>query len=221
MDKTLVIGIGTGRSGTTSLAQLLDMQPNSKIYHEHSPLLPWIIDKQLLRFKLDSFLKLDYELVGDVGMYYLPYVPFILKEYPKVKMVYMERDLQGTLNSFLKKTKNKNHWNYHMGEEYNLDPEWDPCFPKYETKTKEEAVENYIRDYHIRANDLISSYPNSIYKLRMEDLSNEEELKRMLTFCGYQPSEIKTEIVHTNQGKKPLSLKQRVIRRLKRILRTQ
>ena len=47
-DGKLVIGIGTGRSGSTSLTKLLQLQPNAFVSHERPPRLSWAPNQQRL-----------------------------------------------------------------------------------------------------------------------------------------------------------------------------
>ena len=91
----IVIGLGTGRCGTMSLAYLLDWQENSEVYHEKAQYaIPWKGGEKVI----DEFLQWASEvakrkqLVGDVALYYLNYVEYLLSLNHNVKFLCLQRD---------------------------------------------------------------------------------------------------------------------------------
>ena len=96
--KTVIFGLGTGRCGTTSLSKLLNSQDNSLVGHELFPILPWNTNKSVFEFKFHQLNHQThaYDVVGDVGMYYLPYVTSLLYSFQNthnVKFIIMERNI--------------------------------------------------------------------------------------------------------------------------------
>jgi len=133
----IVIGLGTGRSGTASLAHLLNSQTNSMCFHELNPScmrftgtvqpalntiyefqniikggetshLTVDLSREISLAPYDKLCQMDkVELIGDIAMYYLTYVEDILKLNPTVKFVCLKRDKNETVKSWLNKTQIK------------------------------------------------------------------------------------------------------------------
>ena len=137
MDRLIVIGLGTGRSGTGSLAQLLSAQRDSICFHEMNPsctrfsgtprpILNGIEEfERILDHGDPSMLTVDLRrregaetygrlcrmttvrLIGDVASYYLPYVRVIADRHPGVRFLCMRRDIGQTVQSWMERTRIK------------------------------------------------------------------------------------------------------------------
>jgi hypothetical protein len=135
MEKVIVIGLGTGRSGTGSLAHLLSAQRDSICFHEMNPAcarffgtprpilnsieeFQRILDQgdrsmvtvDLSRLEgIETYHRLcqmsQVRLIGDVASYYLSYVPMIAERHTNVRFLCMRRDIDQTVRSWMKKTK--------------------------------------------------------------------------------------------------------------------
>ena len=71
----------------------------------------------------------------------------------------------------------------HNGTRWNLDNKWDPCYPKYQTLTKEEALSQYYDEYY----ENVEKIPQqNKYLLSTKDLNNKEVCIDMLYFCGFE-----------------------------------
>jgi Sulfotransferase family len=131
----IVIGLGTGRSGTTSLAKLFNSQRDTFCFHEMNvssvrfvgtprPVLnsvdefqaiidggdPSMVTVDLGRPSVaaayDRLCKLPrVGTIGDVGMYYLSYVEAIAARNPNVRFLCTRRDIDETVKSWLKQTE--------------------------------------------------------------------------------------------------------------------
>jgi hypothetical protein len=131
----IVIGLGTGRSGTASLAQLLNAQRNSFCFHEMNPAAvrfsdtprPFLNSIDEFQTILDGgdprMLTVDlsrpvaaraYEqlcrvrqlrLIGDIAFYYLNYVELIAARNHNVRFICLRRDREQTIRSWLRKTE--------------------------------------------------------------------------------------------------------------------
>jgi len=127
----IVIGIGTGRSGTASLANLLNAQRDAVCFHEMNPscvrfhgtprpILNTIDEYQAIIDGGDpAMLTVDLgrpvaakaydrlrgmqrvRLIGDIAFYYLTYVEAILQRNPRVRFVCLQRDRTETVESWL------------------------------------------------------------------------------------------------------------------------
>jgi hypothetical protein len=132
--KRIVIGLGSGRSGTASLTSLLDRQPGGICFHEMNPSgavfsgnsQPHVNAirefQKLLRGGDRAHLSIDYSrpssvktyeklqdmhelsLIGDIAYYYLNYVDDLLHAAPECLFVCIRRDRDQTIASWLKKS---------------------------------------------------------------------------------------------------------------------
>jgi hypothetical protein len=130
---TLIIGLGTGRCGTMSLANLINSQPSSVCFHELNPsCMSWAGSYGTVYSMLRDFegilgggqrdhLTVDrtssnnahsierlttiekVTSLGDLGFYYLPYVERILRDFPDVRFPCLKRDREATVGSYIKK----------------------------------------------------------------------------------------------------------------------
>jgi hypothetical protein len=131
----IVIGIGTGRSGTASLAKLLNAQRDAVCFHEMNPscvrfhdtprpILNTIEEYQAIldggdpgmvtvdlgrRVAAEAYDRLrrmpTVRMIGDIAFYYLTYVDQILQRHPRVRFVSLQRDRTETVESWLKQAE--------------------------------------------------------------------------------------------------------------------
>ncbi len=132
----IIIGLGSGRSGTKSLAKLVDAQPGACCFHEINPSsMAWTgaedtvyslmrdfeatlnggyrcatVDR-VVPDRTEPLRKLKtidrVRLIGDVANYYLPYVGFILEHWPDTRFVCLRREREATIKSFAQKLRGK------------------------------------------------------------------------------------------------------------------
>jgi len=144
-----VVGMGTGRCGTQSLASLLGVPHQGHI-------CDWDDVKTL---DVD-FLK---ENGGDVGSYYIRYVLLINEQIENVKFVCLKRGKEETVKSFL--------------ENIVENPFEKTFMPTYkEIESLEDRVEKYYDEYYRLAEFMEQKYEN-FRVFSMEDLNNGEILK--------------------------------------------
>lgn len=133
----IVVGLGSGRSGTASLSALIDKQVGGLCFHEMNPSgavftgnsqaqLNNIREfQQILTGGSPRQLSIDYsrpasvaryeqlqamneiQLLGDIAYYYLHYVEEILSQNPNCKFVCIKRDREQTVASWQKKSSLK------------------------------------------------------------------------------------------------------------------
>lgn len=99
----MILGTSPGRSGSKSLAKLLGVGYESSI-------LPWVDPSDPLNDIgdiVDMAIDDVAERGGDVGVYWLPLVDRVLERYPETRIVYLERDFQATVRSWLKKIEGR------------------------------------------------------------------------------------------------------------------
>jgi hypothetical protein len=187
--RQIVVGLGTGRCGTQSLSAFLSMQPESQVLHERSSFrIRW----QGSENEIDDLLRWCREasslrLVGDVGFYYLPYVEYILSQEPDARFPCLRRDREATVNSYMRKTRRRNHWVCHCGILYRRN-KWDECYPKYDRSSKAEAIGRYWDEYYERAAGLEQVYPANVRVFPTGVLNTEAGQQEVLDFLGIPAS---------------------------------
>ena len=196
--------MGCGCCGTASLALLLNSQDNALVSHEMQPILPWDTKqgKGIMQYKYGQ---LDhqghlFDLVGDVGCYYLPYIGFLMKSLNEVsvlkqgydfKFIIMKREKAKVVESFLKKFKrqNNNPLQNHGNEKIKVD-EWDKSFPKYDNMSPREAIEKYYDDYYKIADVFEERHPDNVKIFDIDYLNSHEGVSEILEFVDVKNKHI-------------------------------
>lgn len=195
MNKRLIFGLGTGRCGSMSLANLLTYQQDCMVSHElgGAPWLSWKPSKDVNVF-INKIIDRREAVVGDVSFYSLPYANILIERYGDVRFVILKRDKEETIRSYMKKTQGRNHWMSHNGSEWRLDI-WDRCYPKFDVETKEEALSCYYDHYY----ELCQQLPqDKCFWLQSPELNDESKCLKMLEFCGIKNPRFK--IFKKNEG---------------------
>lgn len=187
----LIFGLGTGRSGSTSLYSLLSKQEDTFSSHEYPPLIKWENDEKNVFFHLkkSSILLNNFNFVADVSHWWLKYVELIIKQYPNSIFICMQRDKQETVSSFLKIKGDGikgtlNHWTIHDGKHwrYNI---WDDTYPKYKTNSLKHAIEKYWDQYYFISESLEKKFPKNFRIFNIQNFSSEKGQLEILQFCKF------------------------------------
>lgn len=251
----IVIGLGTGRSGTASLARIIGAQQDAFCFHEMNPaciqfagtprpILNTIDEFQAIIDGGDpSMLTVDlaipygrtfYErlckmervrLIGDVAFYYLSYIEAIAARNPNVRFLCLRRDIDETVESWMKKTEiargntryvvdrvaalilrepfleSQNFWMEHDGTRWVHDPRWDKLFPKYEARSKEDAIRQYCKFYYEEADRLAARLPRIFRYVEMDSLNDRITQSAVLEFVGIPTSEQVFVSAHNNKSR--------------------
>lgn len=196
--RKFVFGMGTGCCGTATLAYILNNQPNAFVGHELAPILSWSTSTDAQDFfAKNKWEQLNheshlYDLVGDVGSYYLPYVRFLMNnlntelgEEVDFKFIILKRDKKEVISAFVDKFERQNN-NTLQNVSNTRKDEWDKCFPKYDNLSLPVAIECYYEDYYAEAHYLISVFPEHVRIYDIEDLNSETKVKDILDFVGVE-----------------------------------
>lgn len=187
MGKGILIGLGTGRCGTTSLAHLLNAVRGCHVSHEHNDIrsiMSWDFKEEAAKKALEILARRG-GVAGDVAFYYLPYARWIAQASPEARFVCMMRDREETIDSYMRKTLNRDHWSSRcLGRDA-----WDRMYPKFDTQDKKTALGMYWDSYYREVGELEKSGV-CIKTFRTEDLNSEEGVGKILKFCGldYAPN---------------------------------
>ncbi|MEX0921387.1 MAG: hypothetical protein WD489_05965 [Rhodovibrionaceae bacterium] len=201
----LILGLGTGRCGSTSFTQLLQAQPGGCFSHEHPTVLPWAAATPGLRFHLQRFTLLTqlFDFTGDVAHWWLPSLQGVMSFFPNFRAVVLRRDKQETIESFIKVKEGEgkgsvNHWVAHDGSYWKHVP-WDRCYPKYPVKTARDGIARYWDDYYAAAGKLAGAHPDKLRIFDMELLGSPAGQEEILRFCGFENPVLPGQI-HANAG---------------------
>jgi hypothetical protein len=176
------IGCGTGRCGTLSLAKLIDGCEDAVCTHERRPLLPWIFKEDLFQERLSHFSNATASLIGDVAYFYLPYLEPFIQIIPDIKIICLERDRQGVINSYMSKAQWWNHWRNNDAADWVDNNLWDVTFPKYDSRDKSKAIGTYWDDYRRKIRIVAKTHPKNIRIFHIDVLNTKRGLKRIFDF---------------------------------------
>jgi hypothetical protein len=197
---TLVLGIGSGRCGTQSLADMLNQQAQASCTHERFRAeVPWGFEGYSYLKDLINASTGECRLFGDVSLYWLPQVERLIEEFPindtfnDLCIIALKRNKSDTVDSFWRKTgraNGRNHWQLHNGEQFKeCELGWDKCFPKFDASSKREAIEMYWSYYYGEVARLEDKYPDFVRCFSTEALNSEEGQREILTFVGIAPEQ--------------------------------
>ncbi|MEH6552255.1 MAG: hypothetical protein V7744_19935 [Pseudomonadales bacterium] len=130
----LIIGLGPGRNGSTTLASILSTIPEAGITHEMYPTLFVAPTSEQLAFHKQRFeLLLQYNpYVADVSHWWLYATSWLQQCFPTVKFVTLRRDTEQVVRSFERvknlSTRAVNHWDSNE-DGYWATSYWDACYP--------------------------------------------------------------------------------------------
>lgn len=195
----LIIGLGSGRCGTMSLAKLLNLQQDCHSLHEPKPRpLPWHFDEKFAREHL-ACIRRPEKVVAVTAFFYLSYVEWIEQHAGcPVIFVCLQRNLRGTVRSFTAWTDgsrlppSRNHWMKHDGTRW-THTKWDRAYPKYKATSKKAALVRYYEDYYRQAKRLAGEKSNfRIFPMR--HLNHKDRVRELLKFCGFDRPEVKVGI---------------------------
>ncbi len=202
--KQLVIGLGSGRCGTKSLAKLLNAQTGTHVSHEGiMPYLPWQHHLRPMIWGMFNLYLRNATRVGDVGFYWLNYVPWVINHVaPDVRFICLKRDRAGTVDSFMRMTSahNRNHWSKdRRAQGDHVDPMADAAFPKF-AGDKESALGQYWDEYYRIAENWAESRPDNFRVFPIDVLNNISEQKKLLSWAGLDCDwQLDTGGVHSNR----------------------
>jgi|19_taG_2_1085344.scaffolds.fasta_scaffold17174_4 hypothetical protein len=113
----------------------------------------------------------------------------------------LKRNKADTLKSYAKWTVGRNHWNKHDGITYRY-CKWDKAYPKYNTTSKDLALEEYYDEYYATAEALEAKYSEQFKIFSINDLNTRIGVHSILKFINHDPSNFKIKTnIHMNASK--------------------
>jgi hypothetical protein len=194
----VLFGIGSGRSGSTSLTALLGTVENSCCTHENPPLIFWKPEEEQVKFHMRrfKFLAEYFALVADVSHWWLNVLDAGFEHFPDSKVVGMYRDVNSCTKSFMRIKRygrqSLNHW-APFGNGIWASHSWDPTYPTYSLPVnserdpdgaKSEMIGRYIREYNARLMDLAKRHKSKVMLVQTEHLNEPAMQTRIFDFAN-------------------------------------
>ncbi|NIS17408.1 MAG: hypothetical protein GWN14_27985 [candidate division Zixibacteria bacterium] len=181
MEKTIIIGYGTGRCGTKSLATFLSMQPQPACHVTHEGLpMSWYPAVANMRDTMTMLESYPGHFVGDVGFYWINHLDYLFEKYPEAKVINIYRDDDETINSFCSRVRLKklNGKNYNRGGWYD--------YPFDSDSDTDQDIVRTIYRYRYLEKIVAMKYPGKIFCLRLDLFNNMAHMARLLEWIGFE-----------------------------------
>lgn len=182
----IVIGLGPGRCGSTSLAALLGTVRNSCCTHESPPAIFWNPFNEQVEFHIKRFRMLAeyHSLVADVSHWWLNSIEQIFDHFPEAKAIGLIRDPDDCVMSFMRVQGfgkgSYNPWTAHENGFWRSG-HWDPTYPSFPTpsyankspdRAKRELITRYVNEYNSLLEKMAQNAPERIKVVRTEELGS-------------------------------------------------
>lgn len=206
----VVVGMGTGRTGSTTLAGILALAEDSLSTHENPPLVYWNPQPRQVDFHIERLrvLRPHYGLLFDCSYWWINMLDAFFAAFPDGKAIGLYRDTEATVKSYMKIIpKTDNRW----VAPYNgiwVSELWDPTYPHYEIPAdarrdpdaaKRAHIRRYVVEYNERMRALAERDPERILLLRTEDLDDPATRQTISAFVGVPLAEESVRLnVHTS-----------------------
>jgi hypothetical protein len=207
----IALGIGSGRSGSTSLATMLATNVASCCTHENPPLISWTPEPEEVEFHLRRFRRLaaHHPLVADVSHWWLNVIDRFFAEFPEARVVGTYRAVESCAGSFMRiKGSGRgsyNHW-VPYGNGTWAAARWDPTYPTYPVpkhapfdpdRAKLELITRYVQEYNDAMHALARRLAAKVMLVHTENLDDEAVQNAIFEFVGLHGTVAET---HLNVG---------------------
>lgn len=174
--RTVLIGLGPPRSGTTSLARLLGGCRGVRVTHEHGPRAPWEIDRDAVEEYCTWIDSVDGTICGDVACWHLPAAEPLLRRYGEaIRVPVILRPFRETVASMAAKCR---------AERYLTGPDSRHDFPHWPGLTDHQAWGAYWTLYVSRALELAGRFPARVRVFGIDCLNSRAGQDCLFDFCG-------------------------------------
>lgn len=194
----LVLGLGTGRCGSTTLAHLVGSIAGACATHENPPLIHWRPRRSQIAMHVRRFTRLRryFPVVFDSAHWWLNAAPGVAAACPDAVFVGLLRDPVATVASFMhmkgEGPGSLNHW-VRPGAGHWQRSSWDAVYPDYplppinggaDGALKAGLIGRYVRDYHAALRKLERLKPGRILLLQTEALGAAATQERLYDFVN-------------------------------------
>jgi hypothetical protein len=191
----VVLGLGAGRCGSTSLAGILQRVPRAIATHEIAPFVHWDPLPCQIAFHLRRFelLRQFFPLVADCAHWWLRAVEPVFATIPDSLAIGLVRDEADCVRSWMAVSPpDVNHWVPPYNHIWPAD-KWDALYPHYEpprdarrdpAHAKAQLIRRYVREYNECLTALADRYSGRILLLRTQQLDRAETRREIGRFLG-------------------------------------
>jgi hypothetical protein len=195
----VILGLGSGRCGSTTLTAAFEGLPDACATHENPPLVDWQPTEEQLQFHFDRFRLLAgyYAVVHDASHSWLHSLERFFAEFPTGKAIGLHRDTAACVRSYLRiKGTGRgsiNHWVPPNNGIWGTGPA-DPSYPSYAVSTdpssnldaaKAELIERYVQEYNQTLHSKAASHPDRLLLVSTETMNTAETAARLKDFLGW------------------------------------
>jgi len=177
MSNRIIIGLGTGRCGSTSLAGLLRKQPGTEADHQ-THRLRWQGEVAHAILAVTELRSRDCAVAANVCFSWLPYVQVIAERFPEARFLCMQRNREGYIDSWLESQPGRNPWQETLYDTFDL------AYPQFGIADTALAAGFYWDLYDAVARHFAAILP-TFRIFRMDALNSEAGQEEMLRFAGY------------------------------------
>jgi hypothetical protein len=196
----VMIGLGPGRCGSTSLSMMLGTIPKSCCTHETPSLISWIPESEQIDFHIRRFRALarHFSVVSDASHWWLNVVTKVFADFPEARAIGLLRDPADCALSFMRiqgfGKGSFNPWAV-PGNRLWLAGPWDATYPSYPLpadaaknpdRAKLALVTRYVTGYNSQMETLAVDAPDRVLLVRTEDLSTVHVQNEIFRFAGSQ-----------------------------------
>ena len=205
---SLVLGLGSGRCGSTSLTGSFARLPECCATHENPPLVHWPPEPQQIRFHIKRFrLLLDrFRLVFDSAHWWLNATDELIDAFGGIQFIGLMRDPETCARSFLNMKGvgrgSINHWVDHDGSFWRP-ARWDRLYPSYDVdlhglgaigdvseaelrRRQFGLVQTYVEDYNRSLRSLKDKVGERLLLVRTEEIGDPDVQTRIGEFAGVE-----------------------------------
>lgn len=194
----VVLGLGPGRCGSTSLTALLATAPESCCTHENPPAVHWVPAREQVELHWQRFHELTsrFALAFDAAHWWLNLCDEFFARFPTGRAIGLCRNEEACVRSFasIKGTGRGsiNHWAPPHNGIWQTAP-WDPTYPSFPLpagaaddpdRARQIAIAEYVRDYNARMRALADRYPDRVLLVATEDLDDPIVQRQVGEFAG-------------------------------------
>lgn len=195
----LLIGIGTGRNGSKSLAHFLNAQPRINFTHEECALA---MDSVLCTFPkalstLEGLQGDDYLYHGDIAPFWIYYMGELITLYPDVRIIWLRRKPIGSvIQSFFSYIR--------IAASQDQFPKYG-WYPIGEEKFSHAAISRAVKKNEWLNEVCARMYPDNVLELRTDQLNIEECQYQVLDWLGIPVGEHVYGMPHLNKREERVS----------------
>jgi hypothetical protein len=205
----VVLGLGSGRSGSTTMASILGTIMGAKSTHENPVPVFWDPHPRQVEFHLRRFRLLSayFPVVADCSVWWINLMETVSQALPTTRAIGVYRDVEACVQSL--KRIMKPSWNSFANAHNGIWQTYhdDPLRPHYELPenarkdpdaARESLMRRYFTDYNNRLKALAERMPERMLLLRTEELSEPSTLGKISQFLGLRVIEVP---IHRNIGR--------------------